>query len=785
MNFRTTAILLALALIGGGIWMYVTLKKATQERKLESAEQTATGPRYVFDPRPDPKDILAVELERPGKPTLRFERQVKKDKPDERTDWRMVQPLSAAVEAYMVNGLASGVVNLQYKRVLKPGTDLSLADAGLKGPRATIRLTDKDGKKYVVHIGRQVPLSSDTYIGVEGRDEILITSRNFDYDLKRKVNDYRSKGLFRNVARTDAKRITIEHGGKTCTLVKLDSKTWKITQPVVAYADAEKIRTWVNSFANLRVAEFIDDKPASLETYGLDKPYLTATLVTEREELEVPKKAQTDTQPVEPKYRTVRHSYKVLVGAYADLEKKKRYIKLPDQPWVASIDARTIERIEPKLDEWRDPRLIRAEADDIRRIEIRKRGRQVVLVRQDDQWRAEAGVDALDEEAVGKLVRALADLKAADFIDQPDAAASYGLDAPRAVVRIETATGEPVELRVGKPTPSGRNVYAQLAGQPSVAVLTRDAADAVAVGPLALRSKVILDASGLRPVRIERRQGARHDLLASAGGGTWSFEDPAGAPADSTSVRQLVSDLTDLRAKAVVGRDDPARWGLDAPALVLRVTFEPKNATTQPATQASSSQPASGPASQPARVTHTLRIARRNRRTFCRIDDQPYVFELDESLWRVLTDELIDRQLLDLDPAKVVGLKIEAPGGTLDFVRDEGVWQYKPDPFVKLSQKKVGDLVRDLARLRVDHYLAWRSADLTEAWVQNARVTVTLTLEDGSQVTLKVEQEKAGELPRRAVWLEQATAFRLREGEAQRLLRGLDAYLLTERSEEP
>ncbi len=777
MNFRTTAVLLVLVLIGGGAWMYVTLKKATGERKLDTAEETRAGTRYVFDPRPDAKDILTVELVRKDKPKLRFERQVKKDKPDERTDWQMTEPLKAAVEAYMVNGLVNGVVNLQYKRVLKPGSDLSLADAGLDPPRATISLTDKDGKHYSVHIGRQVPLSSDTYIRADDRDAILITSRNFDYDLKRKVNDYRSKALFRNVARTDAKRITIEHGGRTYSLIKLDAKTWKITQPVVAYADAEKIRTWVNSFANLRVAEFIDDQPASLETYGLDKPYLSATLVTEREELEVPEKAETDTQPVEPKYKTVRHSYRVLIGAYADLEKKKRYVKLPDQPWVASIDARILERIEPKLDEWRDPRLIRAAAEDIRRIEIRKRSGTVVLVRQDDHWRAESGVDALDEEAVGKLVRALSDLKAADFIDQPEDPATYGLDAPRATIRIETAAGEPVELRIGKPTPSGRNVYARIVGQPSVAVLTRAAADAVAVGPLALRSKVILEADGLRLMRIDRTQGTRHDVLVLGADGAWSFEDPAGAPVGSSAVRQLVSDLSDLRAKAVVGRGNPARWGLDAPTLILRATFEPNTAATRPATQ-SATQPASKPATQPTRITHTLRLARRDGRTFCQFDDQPYVFELDESLWRVLADELIDRQVLDLDPAKIVGLKIEAPGGTLHFVREEGVWKYKPDPFVKLSQKKVGDLVRALAELRAERYLAWRSADLTQPWIQNARATVTLSLEDGSQVTLKLAPESSGQLPRRAAWIEQATTFRLREGEAQRLMRGLDAYLL-------
>ena len=58
-----------------------------------------------------------------------------------------------------------------------------------------------------------------------------------------------------------------------------------------------------------------------------------------------------------------------------------------------------------------------------------------------------------------------------------------------------------------------------------------------------------------------------------------------------------------------------------------------------------------------------------------------------------------------------------------------------------------------------------------------------MRLKDESPITLKVDQVRAGELPRKAAWVEQRRVFLLRQAEAEKLMRGLDHYVKPEPAE--
>jgi hypothetical protein len=138
--------------------------------------------------------------------------------------------------------------------------------------------------------------------------------------------------------------------------------------------------------------------------------------------------------------------------------------------------------------------------------------------------------------------------------------------------------------------------------------------------------------------------------------------EPPDAPPDPTAVRELVSDLSRLRAKQVVARDDDESYGLSEPVVTVEFELEQPVAGPPPTTE-----------SQPAvqRVTHTLCVGRRANQTYARLDDVPYVFELDETVYQVLTAELIRPGLFYIKGEDVVYFKIEAPGGTVEFEREE------------------------------------------------------------------------------------------------------------------
>ncbi len=733
--------------------------------------------------QPKANDIVRLEIELPDQPRLVFERTEKKDKSGQMEDWRMIEPLDSATESYVVNGPVTMLTGLQYERSFRPGgkDGVSLADAGLEPPRATFRLTDKEGKAYAFEIGKPVALSNDTYVHVGGKEEVFVVGRDMKRDVERKVDDYRAKRVVKLTA-ADARHVRIDHAGTSFDFTRGAGDEWVINEPVKTYARADKVEALASALGAVRVKEFIEDSPQSLSNYGLEAPFLTISVTTERKELiveepEAPEDtAEPTTQPIEPRFEVVTKTSALAVGDYADLSSETRYVKLPDQPWVASATTQQLDKLIPKLAEIRDPSVTRVKASDVTRLEITTEGATAAVEKKDGRWQGTGDLAELEVEAVNKLITAFEDVNAIDYIDTPDDPEKYGLDRPRATLTATTAGSvAPVSLHIGSDTRSGRNTYVQAAGQTSVMVISAERAAELAVGPLALRSRVITSGTPeqIKRVSVEHAQ-KRYALERQEDGKGWRMVEPEGAPVDLAAARELVNDLSRLRARQVVARDDDESYGLSTPTVTIRFVME-QPVEGPPA--APESQPTTTPV-EPAmeQVEHTLLVGHKGGKTYTRIDEVPYVFELDETVYKVMMQELIRRGLFDIKGDDVTQLKIEAPGGTVEFEREEGQWTYPPDKFVKLSQKKVGDFVKELAELRVDAYLAYREGDLAKYGLEGAPVTVTMRLADESTITLKIDQVRAGELPRKAAWVEQQRVFLLRPAEAEKLMRGLDYY---------
>lgn len=778
MNFKTTFVLLVLVIIGVGLWIVAGQREPAVEPE-ETQPSTPTQPRYALDPRPEADDIVRLEFERRDRPALVFERRAKEDDPEAMSDWRMVAPLDSATETYQVDGLVRMLTGLQYQRSFQPGTgQVSLADAGLQPPVATLRLTDQDGTQYAAELGKKVALSNNTYVHLADSPEILVVARDLTRDIEREANDYRAKRLLTLVA-GDARHLRIEHEGKPYDFTRADDNQWVINQPVKAYALSDKVRALAEALGRVRVSEFIEDAPAALDAYGLDAPMLVITLVTEKTEQITPDSADAEeptTQPSEPKFKTVVGEHALLVGDFADLKSTTRYVKLPNQPWIASVTQQQLDPLIPKLSELRDPAVTRVKADDVTRLELTHDDETTTLEKVDGKWQGTGDLAELETAAVKSLLQAFEDVNAIDYVDNPRDLAEYGLAQPRTVLTATTSGSvEPVSLRIGADTPSGRNTYVQVAGQTPVMVINAQRAAELTLKPISLRSREITSATPDQIMRLNIQQRDRsYTLERKPGARSWNMLEPADAPPNPSAVRELVNDLSRLRAKQVVARDDDQDYGLQNPVVTVEFQLELPLAGPPPTTE-----------SQPAveRVTHTLRVGRQADQTYARFDDVPYVFQLDETVYQVLTAELIRPGLFDIASDDVGYLKIEAPGGTVEFQREDDEWIYPPDKFLKLSQKKVGDFVNELAKLRVSAYVAYRDGDPAAYGLENAPVTVSIRLKDDSEITLKIDQVRAGELPRKAAWLEQQRVFLLRHAEAEKLMRGLDYYVKPEPAE--
>src|SRR5215470_3044334 len=149
MNQKTTYVILVLALFAAvGVW----LTKPRGEENKPTAKTTET--KKLLDPAP--KDITAVEIDIPGKPPMAFGKAENK--------WRMSAPLKTAAQGSSVDSAANQVRDLAFVAAFKTGESDRPSDelTGLGKP-IRVKLTDADGKAWVVKIGNDVPAARQTY----------------------------------------------------------------------------------------------------------------------------------------------------------------------------------------------------------------------------------------------------------------------------------------------------------------------------------------------------------------------------------------------------------------------------------------------------------------------------------------------------------------------------------------------------------------------------------------------------------------------------------------------
>ena len=582
MSFKTTGLLVVLLVAVFLAWMFMPTGKPdvaapTDEKPIDSEES-------VLDPAPDVEDIVQLTIEPAGKPRLVFKRSPKADNPEQMDNWQAVEPLAVPVENYMVTSLARTFVTLRSRTRFEPGDPgaPSESDAGLAPPAAVVTAVDKDGKEYKLEVGQKAAMSSDTYLRIAGSPTIHIVTRDLHTDVKKEFNQYRDKKLSL-LAANDVVRVEINTKAGLCLLTRGEDGEWVIDSPVKAYAKGAEVLELARSVSMLRVQEFVDNAPESLATYGLDEPELTIAVTTETKRKLPAESSESESQPAEPRFETVTKTYALAFGGFADLKKEQRYAKLVDQPWVVRVADADVKKLVPDLARLRDPQITRLKSADVSKLVLSADGATATLETVNGAWKGTGDLADVDVAAVTDVLEAFADLSAIDYILEPENLAAYGLDKPRAVLTVTAGgTVAPVTIRVGDLTRSALNAYVLRDGQDTVFVVRAEQANRLVVPPLSLRSRQIFSADERNITSLDITRGPqRHTLVRE--GAQWKMTTPAGAPVDPAGVRVLIGDLSRLRARRVVGKDDDARFGLDNPAVTVRFTVtETAPPTTQP-----------------------------------------------------------------------------------------------------------------------------------------------------------------------------------------------------------
>ncbi|HET9209918.1 MAG TPA: DUF4340 domain-containing protein [Thermoanaerobaculia bacterium] len=264
MKPRTLLVLLVLVLgLGAFIWFY--------ERKLPSSEERETLGKKVF--ALEKGDVTAVAIEAP-KGAVRLERspapkpsQGKKEETAEpAADWRLTRPLAARADAFAVDRLLDAVTSLAKTNTLDSFDPKAV---GLDKPRATVRLTTKDGEK-VLRIGAEVPPGGSTIAAVEGRKEAYVVSDSVLSEVDKAPGEWRDHQVFRG-SREAIRQMTLTGGPAGPVVLARRRGGFWMERPVADRADRDLVDGLLSDLTGLTADRFLDS-PQNLAALGLDPP---------------------------------------------------------------------------------------------------------------------------------------------------------------------------------------------------------------------------------------------------------------------------------------------------------------------------------------------------------------------------------------------------------------------------------------------------------------------------------------------------------------------------------
>ncbi|MCH7871216.1 MAG: DUF4340 domain-containing protein, partial [Planctomycetes bacterium] len=775
MNFKTTIALVVLLVIGGAAVLFTRDSGPADDSNDSNNDLfggTANEAKYVLDPQPEEDDLVRVVLERNNGQRLVFEREAKKDAATRAPDWKMVEPVNAPTESWRVGNLARTFAKVQHRGGFEPGKDggLSAAEAGFEPVTATITLSTADGTEYKLELGKKAAMSDDSYVRIAGAATIYRATRDLVREVEKKTNEYRKKKLFAFTA-ADATQFVFEKDGASFDFSRKTGGDWVINSPYRARGASDEIKKLVQALASVNADEFIDDAPADVAQYGLDSPVMRCSVTTEtRREIKI-EEPLPSSQPAEPMFEIDKNTFTLEIGSFADVKEQKRFARLAGQPWVISVATSSIENLSPGPD-IRDRSVTGLKKADLTEFTVTVAGESATLKRVAGRWVGQGDLTEVDAAAIDEVLNTVEDIRAIDWKDAPDDPAGLGLDNPRAELTLTTSGAvAPLKLIIGGTTASGRNAYVQIEGQPTVYVVNAEQADQLVVPPIALRSRSIFEPDGGTITRLDVKRDQMHYTL-EHDGTAWQMSAPAGAAPDEVGVRELISNLMSLRASRVVGKGEFADFNLPAePAVTVEFTLTPA-APPAPTTQTTQT---SQPAPQPTQ--HVLKIGRKGGISFCKLDEKPYIFELDETVFQVMAGELIRRKLFDFIGEQITRIRIDNPSQPLDFELVDGAWTYKSDPTVKLVQNKLKDFASDLASMSVERYVVYADADLSELGFDDAPVTVSITHGDGQTSELLLLLNMPIGSPQPAAIAARKSVFLLRTGDGDKLTRPLDFYI--------
>lgn len=343
----------------------------------------------------------------------------------------------------------------------------------------------------------------------------------------------KTEKVFASLEADQISALTLAASNGDVTTLKKDGAGWKIETPVQVPADASEVSGVTSNLASLDLTRVIDEKPASLEPFGLDKPRLRLTFTTKGTP------------------RTLLLGAKTATGGdtYAKLDDAARVFTVPS--WLEqSLDRTTFQ--------LRNKAIVTVDREAVDHVAIIGAPGTIELKKDGSDWRLMQPLQARADgaEVSSLLTRLSSGQMQAIVADQPATLDVYGLHPPRTTV---TATGGGKTLaQVFVGSPSGEAaVHMREASRPMVFTVDKALAEDLQRGPDAYRAKDVFAFRlfSLSKLVVTRGDTSRAFEKKKTGSGadateSWAQTAPADPAVKAATIDDIANRLSTLRAEA-------------------------------------------------------------------------------------------------------------------------------------------------------------------------------------------------------------------------------------------
>lgn len=348
----------------------------------------------------------------------------------------------------------------------------------------------------------------------------------------------------------DIAQISIQHfAQQPIELVKDQSGTWQITQPIPLAANQEAVSTLLSSLSSLDSDRLIEDKVSDLAQYGLDSPRLALNVKLKN-----------------------KQSQKLLIGDRTPTG-NSYYAMLAGDPRLFTLATYNESSLDKSANDLRDKRLITADFDKVSQIDLSNlspgKKMDIAFARNKNAWQIlKPQAYRTDNSLVEDLVRSLKDaqIELNGSSDAKKDLSVFQSAAPFARVKVVGASGtQDLQLRKVK-----GDYYAKssvLSGAYKVSSSVAKSLDKTADD---FRDKKLFDFGYADPDKVEIHVGEKAYYITHAGSDWWSAD---GKKWDSSLVESVLDKLRDLSATAFPSA------GFSNPSLRISVLSNDKKRT--------------------------------------------------------------------------------------------------------------------------------------------------------------------------------------------------------------